>query len=82
MAYYLCRELLEDLHAEFDIPQDEMKAINIKCVDRAHAVLKALEGDELALKGLLAQSIMANNWNDPSDEEYKKLRHLGEMLRE
>ena len=56
--------------------------INKRSVDRAMAVVKAFEGDELALHGLICQAVLANGWNDPSDEEYKKLRHLGEMLRE
>ena len=51
IAHYLCRELIEDLHANYNISQEEMKAINKKCVDRAYAVIKALSGDELALKG-------------------------------
>ena len=82
IAHYLCRELLEDLHTNYNITQEEMKAINKKCVDRAYAVIKALDGDELALKGLLAQSALADNWDDPNEGELKELQLVGKMIKE
>ena len=80
IAHYLCRELIEDLHTDYDISQEEMKAINIKCVDRAYAVIKALGGDELAYRGLLAQSALADNWDDPKEGELKELQLVGKIL--
>ena len=82
IVHYLCRELLEDLHAKYDIFQDEMKTINIKCVDRAYAVLKAFDGDELALKGLLSQAVFADNWDDPKEGEPEDLQLVGRILKE
>ena len=82
IAHYLCRELIEDLHAKYDISQEETKSINIKCVDRAYSVLKAFDGDELALKGLLSQAVFADNWDNPKEGELKDLRLVGKMLKE
>ena len=73
IAHYLCRELIEDLHTNYNISQQEMKAINKKCVDRAYAVIKALSGDELAYRGLLSQAALADNWDDPKEGELKEL---------
>ena len=74
------RELIKDLHSEYNILDPIIAKINKKSVDRATAVVKALEGDELALRSLICQAVLANGWDNPCDEEYKKLRCLGEML--
>ena len=78
----MCRELIEDIHSEYNIPNSVIAEINKRSVDRAMAVAKALEGDELALHGLICQAVLSNDWDDPNDGEYKKLTHLGEMLKE
>ncbi len=63
IAHYMCRELLiEDLHSEYNIPNSLIAEINKRSVDRAMAVVKALEGDELALRGLICQAVLANGW--------------------
>lgn len=82
IAYYMYRELIEDLHSEYSIPDYIMAKINKRSVDRAMAVVKSLKGDELALRALICQAILTEAWDDPCDEVYKKLRCLGEMLAE
>ena len=82
IAHYLCRELIEDLHTNYNISQEEMKAINIKCVDRAYAVIKALDGDQLAYRGLLSQAVLADNLDDPKEGELKDLQLVGKILKE
>lgn len=81
IAHYMCRELIEDIYSECNIANSVIAEINKRSADKAMAVVKALAGDELVLRGLICQAVLANGWDDPCDEEYKKLMHLGEMLK-
>ena len=46
LAYLVFREVIEDVHAEYNISQDEMKAMNKKAVNRAAMFLECLEDKE------------------------------------
>ena len=57
LAYVLCRELIEDAHAEYRIPDSEMKRINKQAVNRAALLLELKESNPKAYKTY----ITANN---------------------
>ena len=46
LAYLVFREVIEDVHAEYNISQDEMKAMNKRAVNRAAMFLESLQHEE------------------------------------
>ena len=46
LAYFVFRGIIEDVHAEYNISQEEMKAMNKKAVNRAAAFLECIGDDE------------------------------------
>lgn len=69
LAYFLFREVIEDVHSEYNISQDEMKAMNRKAVNRAAAFLECLEDEERFASLVLLLSFETTGWDNP-----KKLR--------
>ena len=71
LAYFLCRELIEDIHSEYNIPNNVIAEIDRKAVDRAQMYL------ELSADGKNRFNSMAyyycQEWDNPrqTDEWYK-----------
>lgn len=69
LAYFLERELIEDVHAEYNITNNEVKEINKTAVNRARMIIDFLD-DEKAIEAFYnVYSIYVYEWDDPEKTE-------------
>ena len=82
LAYILCRELIEDAHAEYKISDEEMKRINKRAVNRAAMLLKLKEKNLKAYETYLAANVGAYcmDWDEPEEDE--DVKQIIEALKE
>lgn len=76
LAYVLCRELIEDAHAEYKISDEEMKRINRRVVNRASLLMKLKAEHPKAYEKYIAANaaLYCNSWDEPEeDEDVKKI---------
>ena len=71
LAYVLCRELIEDAHAEYKISDDEMKRINKRAVNRASLLMRLKEEYPKAYETYLAANaaVYCKDWDEPEEDE-------------
>jgi hypothetical protein len=71
LAYFLLRELIEDIHADGRISQDEMKELNQRAVNRAELFINLMfdkdKGPFTVL--VLAQNLFTKEWDKPQETE-------------
>ena len=81
IANFLFREIIEDAHAKYNIPQDEIREMCKEAVDRA-AVLEQVLGDEKLKKTLVLYRYSSLEWDAPdSDKVQAKLQDFAEMAK-
>jgi hypothetical protein len=69
LAYFIFRELIEDVHAKYDISQDEMRELNRRAVNRA-ALFLQLMNDEAAFASLvMLLNLEATGWDNPIETD-------------
>jgi hypothetical protein len=77
LAYFLFRELVEDIHADGRISQAEMKELNRRAVNRAKLFLDLISDEDVVPFKLLVmtQNIYTIDWDEPCEtEEIAKIR--------
>lgn len=67
LAYFVFREIIEDVHAKYNISQDEMRAMNRKAVNRAATFLECLEDDERFTSLVSLLSLETTGWDNPKE---------------
>jgi len=67
LAYLVFREVIEDVHAEYNISQDEMKAMNKRAVNRAAMFLECLEDEERFASLVSLLSLETTEWDNPKE---------------
>ena len=65
LAYFVFREIIEDVHSKYNISQDEMKAMNQKAVNRAAAFLSCIGNDDLLAALIQMLSLETTGWDNP-----------------
>ena len=82
LAYVLCRELIEDAHAEYKISDEEMKRINKRAVNRASLLMKLKEEYPKAYETYLAANaaLYCSDWDEPEEDE--DVKQIIEALKE
>jgi len=72
LAYFVFREIIEDVHVKYNISQKEMKSMNKKAVNRAAAFLECM-GDEEVIGSLVALlSLETTGWDNPKETDDTK----------
>lgn len=84
LAYFVFREIIEDVHSKYNITQEEMIAMNIKAVNRAAAFLGCIGNDELLSSLVQMLSLETTGWNNPKETADTKrfLEMAGEFASE
>ena len=67
LAYFVFREIIEDVHAEYNISQEEMMAMNKKAVNRAAAFLECIGDDEKLATVVNLYSLQTADWDNPKE---------------
>ena len=67
LAYFLFREIIEDAHVKYNIPQDEIMAMNKKAVNRAAAFLGMIGNEELLSAAVAVLSLETTGWDNPKE---------------
>jgi len=65
LAYFVFREVIEDVHAKYNISQEEMAAMNKKAVNRAAAFLDCMSDDERLAAMVSILSVETTGWDNP-----------------
>lgn len=65
LAYFVFREVIEDVHTKYNISQEEMMAMNKKAVNRAAVFLGCIGDDELLSSLVQALSLETSGWDNP-----------------
>lgn len=81
LANYLFREIIEDIHSEYNIPDSKIKELNIKAVNRAKLFLEKIVYDSEMLDAFLIQAYGTTNWDKPeiTSEEKQLLDYLNKI---
>ena len=81
IANFLFREIIEDAHAKYNIPQDDIRAMCKEAVDRA-AVLEQVLSDDKLKKALVLYGYSSCEWDAPDVDNVKaKLEDFAELAR-
>lgn len=81
IANFLFREIIEDVHAKYNISQDEIREMCKEAVDRA-AVLEQVLGDKKLKKALVLYGYSSLEWDAPDSDKVKaKLQDFAEMAK-
>ena len=67
LAYFLFREIIEDIHSKYNITQEEMMEMNKKSVNRAAAFLGCIGNDELLSSLVQMLSLETTGWDNPKE---------------
>ena len=67
LAYFVFREVIEDIHSKYDISQKEMMTMNKKAVNRAAAFLSCFSDDELLAALVQLLSLETTGWDNPKE---------------
>ena len=62
LAYFLFREVIEEVHAKYNISQEDIKAMNKRAFNRAALYLSLSEKEKEAFK---IEAIECDNWDPP-----------------
>ena len=83
IANYLFREIIEDAHTKYGIPQADIRRMCKSAVNRA-AVLEKMMSDENMHKALVFLGYDTREWDAPDtdevNKELEKLRYLLDTL--
>lgn len=84
LAYFIFREIIEDVHSKYNISQDEIMAMNKKAVNRASAFLGCIGNDELLSSVVQMLSMETTGWDNPKEtaDTKKFLEMAGEFAGE
>jgi len=80
LAYFVFREIIEDIHAEYGITQEEMMAMNRKAVNRAAAFLECIGDDEKLATVVNLYLLETTGWDNP--KETADTRQFHELVNE
>ena len=67
LAYFVFREIIEDVHAEYNITQEEMMSMNKKAVNRAAAFLECIGDNEKLATVASLYSLETTGWDNPKE---------------
>lgn len=67
LAYFIFREIVEDVHSKYNITQEEMMSMNKKAVNRAAAFLGCIGNDEILSSLVQMLSLGTTEWDNPRD---------------
>ena len=67
LAYFVFREVVEDVHSKYNISQEEMMAMNKKAVNRAAMFLGCVGNDELLASLVQLLSLETTGWDNPKE---------------
>jgi hypothetical protein len=67
LAYFIFREIIEDVHSKYNITQEEMMVMNKKAVNRAAAFLDCIGNDELLSSLVQMLSLETTGWDNPKE---------------
>ena len=65
LAYFVFREIIEDVHADYKISQEEMMAMNKRAVNRAAVFLECIGDDEKLAAVVNLYSLQTIDWDNP-----------------
>lgn len=65
MAYFLFREVVEDIHSKYNIPDEEMMALNKKAYNRAAFLTDYVLNNPDMRKAFTINAIYCTEWDDP-----------------
>ena len=67
LAYFIFREVIENVHSKYNIAQKEMMVMNKKAVNRAAAFLGCIGNDELLSSLVQMLSLETTGWDNPKE---------------
>lgn len=77
LAYFLFREVVEDIHSKYKIPDEEMMALNKKAFNRAAFLTDCVLNNPDMRTAFTLNAIYCIGWDDPEMTEdlvnYKEL---------
>ncbi len=84
LAYYLFREIIEDVHAEYGIPDEKMEKMNRKAANRAKLFVQEIMGSNAMQMAFGVESIMCDKWDNPeiTGDELRDLAVFKDLARE
>ena len=80
LAYFVFREIIEDVHSKYEIAQEEMMAMNKKAVNRAAAFLECIGDNEMLATVVNLYSLETTGWDNP--KETADTRKFHELINE
>jgi heat shock protein HspQ len=83
LAYFVFRKIIEDVHAEYNITQEEMMAMNKRAVNRAAAFLECIGDDEKMAAVVSLYSFQTTGWDNPKKTaDIRKFHELADEFTE
>jgi len=83
LAYFVFREIIEDVHSDYNISQEEMMAMNKRAVDRAAAFLECIGDDERLAAVVSLYSLQTTGWDDPKvTDDIRQFHELADEITE
>lgn len=83
LAHFLFREIIEDAHSKYNIPNDEIKKMCKEAVNRAALFLEIQKDPEL-YKGFAIEAFDSAKWDEPvmTDDLKERLEFYRELSKE
>lgn len=69
LAYFLFREVVEDIHSKYKIPDEEMMALNKKAFNRAAFLTDCVLNNPDMRTAFTINAIYCKEWDDPEMTE-------------
>ncbi|MDO4301767.1 MAG: hypothetical protein Q4D26_10300 [Clostridia bacterium] len=80
LAYFLFREVIEDVHSKYNISNGDMKEMCKNAVDRAAFFLNHIVNDPKLYKSFAIFAVYCSKWDNPEETEYTN--NLLQLLKE
>ena len=76
IAHFMFRELVEDIHADNRITDQEMKDLNREACNRASLLINHILNDDYISTAFKLESVMCSDWDSPvmTDELNQRLQ--------
>lgn len=83
LAHFLFREIIEDAHSKYNIPNDEIKKMCKEVVNRAALFLEIQKDPEL-YKGFAIEAFDSAKWDEPvmTDNLKERMEFYKELAKE
>ena len=87
LANFMFRQIVEDIHAEGKITNEEMKRLNKEAVNRAALLMDDIFQNRDTKMAFLIEAAGCGHWDPPESNEYlddvrEKLHRIGSELRD